>query len=373
MAKRDYYEVLGVPKNATPSELKAAFRKKAVLFHPDRNKDDASSSEKFKEVNEAYSVLSDAQKKQAYDQYGHAGVNASAGGAPGGAGFGGFDFGGLGDIFGDLFGDAVGGGRQRGRSRTQPGHDIRVDQSVNLHEVLNGVERTINVPMFQACDTCDGSGAQAGSGLTTCGDCRGAGQVRVSHGFFSMAQTCGRCHGQGQIVEKPCHTCQGKGRVKKSRRVKVRIPPGVEDGTTLRLSGMGEAGERGAHSGDLYVVIQVEQDKQFEREGANLFIERTVSFPLAALGGEIKVPTLEGSVQLKIPHGTQPGVLFRVSEHGLPHLKSRARGDLFVRVQVDIPKKLSKEDKKIIQDLGDRWGEQNVSKDQSVFRKVFGK
>jgi molecular chaperone DnaJ len=374
-SKRDYYEVLGVAKNATPEELKAAYRRQAIKFHPDKNPGNKDAEENFKEINEAYSVLSDGEKRKAYDQFGHAGVQG--GGGPGGfqGGFqgGGFDFSNLGDIFGDIFQDAFGGqgGRQQ-RGGGAAGHDLRIDKEVTLNEVLTGVDVTLNVPNRVACETCHGSGAKPGTSSKKCPQCAGRGQVRVSQGFFTMTQTCSRCRGFGDIVESPCSTCRGTGRVEKNRTVKVRIPAGVDDGTTLRVSGAGEAGERGGPAGDLYVVVRVTKDRRFERDGSNLLTDLTISFPLAALGGEVNVPSLEAPVRLKIPAGTQPGVHFRVSGHGLPHLRSKARGDLYVRIQVNVPKKLTKEEKKILQDLATKWGETNVDKDEGVFKKVFG-
>jgi molecular chaperone DnaJ len=372
MAKQDYYQTLEVGKNASPDEIKAAYRKQAIKYHPDKNPGDKAAEEKFKAANEAYSVLSDPEKRKMYDQFGHAAVDGSAG-APGGGfrGGQGFEgFGGLGDIFGDLFEEAFSGGRRR--AGTQPGHDLRVDKEVTLTEVLTGVDVTLDVPNYQACDVCKGSGAKAGTGHKKCPDCQGKGQIRISQGFFTMAQTCGRCRGFGEIIESPCQGCGGTGRVHRNRKVKVRIPPGVENGTTLRISGAGEAGERGAGAGDLYVVVRVAEDRRFERDGANLFRDHSISFMLAALGGEVEVESLEAPVRLKIPAGTQPGTHFRISGHGLPNLKSRARGDLYVRVQVNVPKKLTKEQKKLIQDLAVKMGEEHLAKDDSVLKRVFG-
>jgi len=372
MAKRDYYDVLGVSKGAGPDEIKAAYRKFAIKHHPDKNPGDKQAEEKFKELNQAYSVLSDPEKRKAYDQFGHAGVEGMGAGAAGQGGFEGFS-GGLGDIFGDIFEQAFGGARGGRASRGgQPGRDIRVDRDVTMPEVLSGVDVTLDVSNLQTCDTCSGSGAKPGTGQKKCSQCQGRGQVRISQGFFTMAQTCPRCRGYGEIIENPCQTCSGTGRVHRNRKVKVRIPPGVEDGTTLRITGSGEAGERGAQAGDLYVVVRVIGDKRFEREGANIYTDATISFPLAALGGEIDVASLEGNVKLKIPAGTQPGVHFRVSDHGLPSLRSRSRGDLFVRIHVAVPKKLDKDERKLIQDLAVKLGETNLSKDEGVFRRVFG-
>ncbi|MFN0117743.1 MAG: molecular chaperone DnaJ [Elusimicrobiota bacterium] len=367
--KRDYYEILGVSKSANPDELKAAYRKLALQHHPDRNPGNKQAEEKFKELNEAYSVVSDPEKRKVYDQFGHAGVQGGAGGA--GQGFEG-GFSGFGDIFGDIFEQAFGGGQSRQRSGGQPGRDLRVDKIVSLNEVLTGVDSTIDINRAQSCETCSGSGAKPGTNLKKCSQCGGRGQVRVSQGFFTMAQTCSRCRGTGEIIENPCHTCSGSGRVHKKASVKVRIPPGVENGTTLRVNGSGEAGERGAPAGDLYVVVGVKEDKKFERDGSNLFTDASISFPMAALGGEIEVSSLEGKITLKIPAGTQPGTHFRMSEHGLPSLRSRSRGDLYVRVQVVVPKKLSKEEKKIVQDLGAKWDEGKINKDESVLKRVFG-
>jgi len=372
MAKRDYYEVLEVQRTASADELKAAYRKQAIKLHPDKNQGNKEAEEKFKELNEAYSVLSEPEKRKLYDQFGHAGVQG--GPPPGGfSGEGVFDFGGFGDIFGDIFQEAFGGGRFRGgRSGAQTGRDLRMDHVVNLPDVLTGVDITLEVPRRSTCETCSGSGARPGTSPKKCSECQGRGQIRVSQGFFTMSQTCPRCRGYGEIIESPCPTCRGTGRIERTSKVKVRIPPGVDDGTTLRISGAGEAGERGGPSGDLYVVVRVNKDKRFERDGSNLLTDLSVSFPLAALGGELEVPSLDGMVRLKIPAGTQPGTHFRVSGHGLPHLKSRGRGDLYVRVQVIVPKKLNREEKKLLQDLATRLGENNISKDDSVFKKVFG-
>jgi len=369
MAKRDYYETLGVSKNASADDIKAAYRKQALKFHPDRNPGNKQAEEKFKEANEAYSVLSDSQKKNTYDQYGHAGVSSQAG-----RGQGGFDFGNLGDIFGSMFEDAFGfgGGRSRRRHGGQPGRDLKVEKEVTLNEVSTGVDVNLDIPNFQTCESCSGFGARSGTKLKKCPDCQGRGQIQYSQGFFSMSQTCGRCRGFGEIVEYPCGKCRGTGRVQRTRKVKVRIPKGVEERTTLRISGAGEAGERGAPTGDLYVVIRISEDERFERDGADLITDLTISFPLAVLGGNIEIPSLTGPVKLKIPAGTQPGVHFRVEGHGLPHLNSRSVGNLYVRIQVNVPKKLTKEERKLVRELAEKFGEDRISKDDSVLKRVFG-
>lgn len=372
MSKRDYYEVLGVQKNATDDEIRSAYRKLALKYHPDRNPGNKESEEKFKEVNEAYGILSDKQKRQNYDQFGHAGVDDSYAARSGGVGPGGFDFGGFGDVFGDIFEEAFGFRSGRRGRRSQAGRDLRADHEVTLLQVSTGTEATLAISNLVACDTCHGSGAKPGTSLKKCPECRGQGSIRVSHGFFTMSQTCPRCHGYGEIVENPCPSCGGRGRVKREKNVRVRIPAGVEDGTTLRIAGAGEAGERGHPAGDLYVVIRVRPEKGFEREGPDLHIRTSITFPVAALGGEVEVPSLDGQVKLKIPAGTQPGVRFRVAGRGLPSLKSRSKGDLYVHVQVDIPKKLKKEEKKLIKDLAEKMGEKRISKNEGMFRGVFG-
>lgn len=367
-SKRDYYEVLGVSKSASPEEIKGAYRKLALQLHPDRNPGDKASEEKFKEVNEAYEALSSPEKRQAYDQFGHAGPQAAGGfGGGGGQGFEGF-----GDAFSDLFGDIFGGGRAGGRRGAARGGDLRHDHTVSLHEAFTGTEIPVRVQRHVACDTCGGSGAKPGTSTKVCGQCGGAGQVRFSRGFMTLAQTCPRCQGQGRVIESPCATCHGQGRTRSTETIKVRIPAGVEDGTTLRVTGAGEAGERGAPSGDLYVVVQVEADPRFEREGADILVEKKVSIPLVVLGGDAEVPTLEKPVKIHIPAGTVSGALLRVRGSGLPRLRGSGRGDLLVRVVVDIPAKLSKEQKQLFAQLAQSLGETGLS-DENLFKKVFGK
>lgn len=365
MAKRDYYEVLGVSKGVSADELKQAYRKLALLHHPDRNPGNKAAEEKFKEINEAYEVLSNPEKRQAYDQFGHSGVG---GGAPGGGGFeGAGDFG---DIFSSVFGDMFGGGRSRRGPRK--GADLQYEHSVTLAEAFSGTQSTVRVSRATSCGKCGGSGAKPGTSVKTCPDCRGSGQVRVTRGFFTMAQSCARCEGSGQAIESPCPDCRGQGRVRTSDNLTVRIPAGVEDGTVLRVSGGGEAGERGSSPGDLYVVVHVRADDRFERDGDNLVTERRVSVPLAALGGDVDVPTLEKPVKIHIPAGTQSGSLHRIKGAGMPFLRGGGRGDLFVRVVVDIPTKLTKDQRRLLAELGQSLGETGIS-DEGFFKKAFGK
>lgn len=366
-SKRDYYEILGAGKTASPEELKSAYRKLALQLHPDRNPGDKAAEEKFKEVNEAYETLSNPEKRQAYDQFGHAGAQQGFGGG----GFQGFE--GFGDAFSDLF-EGMFAGQGGGRSRrSSQGADLKVEHAVSLHEAFTGVEASLKIHRHVACDTCHGSGAKPGTSTKTCAQCGGAGQVRVSRGFIAFAQACPRCRGEGRMVENPCAPCHGQGRVSKVETVKVRIPAGVEDGTTLRVTGGGEAGERGASPGDLYVVIVVREDSRFQREGADLLVMKAISIPLAVLGGDVEVPTVEKTVTLRIPPGTAAGTLLRVRGEGMPHLRSNGRGDLMVRIRVDVPTKLTKEQKQLFTQLAQSMGEKGAVLDESLLKKVFGK
>lgn len=368
-SKRDYYEILGVSKSASADELKAAYRKLALQLHPDRNPGNKGAEEKFKEVNEAYEALSNPEKRQAYDQFGHAGAQQGFGGAGGFQGFEGF-----GDTFSDLFEGMFGGGGGGGRSRrSNQGSDLKFEHTVSLHEAFTGVESALKIHRHVACDTCHGSGAKPGTSTKVCAQCGGAGQVRVSRGFIAFAQTCPRCRGEGRMVENPCGPCHGQGRVSKVETIKVRIPAGVEDGTTLRVTGAGEAGERGGAPGDLYVVVMVREDPRFQREGADLLVLKPVSIPLAVLGGEVEVPTVEKIVTLRIPAGTAPGALLRVRGEGMPHLRGTGRGDLLVRIRVDVPTKLTKEQKQLFAQLAQSLGEKGVALDDGLMKKVFGK
>jgi len=351
MSKRDYYEVLGVSKGAEKAELKKAYRRAAQKHHPDRNPDNKEAEEKFKEAKEAYEILSDPQKRQMYDQYGHAGVDPSMGGGAGGGGFGGGDD--FNDVFGDIFGDIFGGGggRRGGGRRQARGSDLQYNLEISLEEAVNGVKRDIKVPTFVDCDTCDGDGAKPGSGSKTCTTCAGQGAVRMSQGFFSVQQACPDCQGTGQIIKDPCSDCHGDGRVHKTKDLKVTIPAGIDDGMRIRLSGEGEAGGAGAVAGDLYVQVYVKEHPIFKRDGVNLYCEMPLSFVTAALGGKLQVPTLDGKVALTIPAETQTGRLFRVKGKGVKGVRSSLVGDMLCRVIVETPVKLNKKQKELLEEL----------------------
>ena len=348
MSKRDYYEVLGVEKGASEAELKKAYRRLAMKYHPDRNPDDENAEEKFKEATEAYEVLTDANKRAAYDQYGHAGVDPSMGGGAGGFGGGGANFS---DIFGDVFGDIFGGGGGRGRSSVQRGSDLRYTLELDLEEAVRGTTVTIRVPTLVACETCDGSGAKKGTTPTTCTTCGGHGQVRMQQGFFSVQQTCPRCHGTGKMITDPCKDCHGNGRVEKQKNLSVKVPAGVDTGDRIRLAGEGEAGVNGGPAGDLYVVVSVREHKIFQRDGKNLYCEVPISFVDAALGGELEVPTLDGRVKLKIPEGAQTGKLFRLRGKGVTPVRGDSAGDLLCRVVVETPVNLTKRQRELLEEL----------------------
>lgn len=350
MAKKDYYEVLGVNRDASEDELKKAYRKLAMKWHPDRNPDNPKAEEHFKEAKEAYEVLTDAQKRAAYDQFGHAGVDPSAGGAAGaGAGFGGFADA-FGDIFGDIFGGAGGGGG-RGRSTVYRGADLRYNLEISLEDAARGTETRIRIPAMEECETCHGSGAKPGTQPTSCTTCGGHGQVRMQQGFFSIQQTCPRCHGNGKMVANPCGTCSGAGRIKKQKTLAVKIPAGVDEGDRIRLSGEGEAGVNGGPSGDLYVVIQIKQHSVFTRDHNDLHCEMPISFTTAALGGEIEIPTLDGYAKIKIPAETQSGKIFRLRGKGIKGVRSTAHGDLLCHVVVETPVSLTSRQKELLQEF----------------------
>ncbi len=347
VTKADYYEVLSVSRTASDQELKAAYRKLAMQHHPDRNPDDHHAEEKFKQCSEAYQVLSDPDKRAAYDRYGHAGVSgAGQQGSP----F--VDFQDLGDIFGDLFGFNVGGGGGgRRQSRAQKGRDLRFDQTIEFEEAVFGKETEVSIRRMEACVDCRGLGTASGRGPATCQQCQGRGQVRYQQGFFSIARTCSVCGGTGSVISDPCRTCRGDGRVEREHTINVSIPAGVEDGTRIRYQGEGDAGRAGGPSGDLYVVLAVRPHKFFERDGHDLHCQIPISFTQAALGAEINIPTLEGPAALKITEGTQSGKEYRLRGKGVPYLNEHGRGDLIVQVAVQTPKKLTRVQKELLRQL----------------------
>ena len=372
MSKRDYYEVLGVEKGASDQDLKKAYRRVAMKFHPDRNPDDKDAEEKFKEASEAYEILSDSQKRAAYDQYGHAGVEGAAG--MGGGGFGGG--GGFSDIFGDVFGDIFGGsggGRRGGPSR---GSDLRYNLDLSLEEAVKGKSVKIKVPTLVSCKTCNGTGAKPGTSPKTCTTCGGVGQVRMQQGFFSVQQTCPTCRGTGKIISDPCVDCHGQGRVEETKTLSVKIPPGVDTGDRIRLSGEGEAGAEGGPAGDLYVQVHVREHEFFQRDGKNLYCEVPISMFDACLGGEIEVPTLDGRVKLRVPAETQTGKLFRLRGKGVGSVHGGATGDLMCRVVLETPVNLAKDQKELLEQLRDNMkGKKHSPRQHSWFegmKNFFG-
>ena len=355
MAKQDYYELLAVPRNASEAEIKKAYRRLAMKYHPDRNPDDKTAEEKFKEAKEAYDVLSDPRKRAAYDQFGHAGVDPSAAGAGGGYGFRGASFS---DIFDDVFGDIFGGARG-GRPASYRGADLRYDLELSLEEAVRGTTVKVRVPTQVQCETCEGSGAKKGTSPVTCTTCGGQGQVRMQQGFFSIQQTCPRCKGRGKIVTEPCATCHGQGRVQETKTLSVKIPPGVDTGDRIRLAGEGEAGESGGVPGDLYVQIRVRPHPLFSREGSDLHCEMPIAFTTATLGGEIDAPSLEGRVRLKVPAGTQTGKVFRLRGKGVRPVHGGEIGDLLCRVVVETPVDLNEQQKELLREFERSLEERN--------------
>jgi molecular chaperone DnaJ len=346
--KRDYYEVLGVNKDADEEAIKKAYRRLAMKHHPDRNAGDKAAEEKFKEAKEAYEMLSDEQKRAAYDRYGHAGVDPSAAaGAAGGAGFGSFADA-FGDIFGDIFGQQRGGG---GRSSVYRGADLRYNLEITLEQAARGTETKIRIPTQLACETCNGTGAKPGSKPVTCTTCQGHGQVRMQQGFFSIQQTCPKCHGTGKIIPDPCNTCHGAGRIKHHKTLSVKIPAGVDEGDRIRLAGEGEAGVNGGPAGDLYVQMQVKPHPVFQRDGDHLHCEMPVSFTTAALGGDISIPTLDGTATLKIPAETQSGKVFRLRGKGIKGVRSQQTGDLHCHVVVETPVNLTERQRELLKEF----------------------
>lgn len=370
MAKQDYYEILGVAKNASDAEIKKAFRRLAMKYHPDRNQGDKAAENKFKEIQEAYEVLSEPQKRTAYDQFGHAGVSGQGGFGGGGAGAG---FGDFGDIFDVIFGQHArrgGGGRQ---SHAQRGADLRYNMTLTLEDAVLGKQVKVEIPTFVKCHDCHGSGAAKGSTPVTCPDCQGAGQVRIQQGFFTVQQTCPRCHGRGQVISAPCMTCHGQGRVQEHKTLSVKIPSGVDNGDRIRLAGEGEAGINGGPAGDLYVQVQVKPHAIFERDHSDLHCHVPIHFVTAALGGEIEVPTLSGRVKLKIPPETQTGKMFRLKGRGVRSLRSTLVGDLLCHIDIETPINLSREQKQLLEQFEQALkadGKNHSPREQSWFDKV---
>jgi molecular chaperone DnaJ len=353
MAKKDYYETLGVARNAPEAEIKKAYRRLAMKYHPDRNPGDKDAEAKFKEAKEAYEILSDAQKRAAYDQFGHAGVDPAA---AAGAGFGGgfYSAGGgasFADIFGDVFGDIFGAGRAGGRGGAYRGSDLRYSLELALEDAVRGTEVRIRVPALETCETCKGSGAKPGSSPSMCRTCGGHGQVRMQQGFFSIQQTCPSCHGSGKTITDPCPDCRGRGRVQHTKTLNVKVPPGVDEGDQIRLAGEGEAGEAGGPAGDLYVQVRLKPHPIFKREGENLYCEMPVSFMTTTLGGELEVPTLAGRASIKIPAGTQSEKTFRLRGKGVRNVRSGEVGDLYCRVSVEVPVNLTARQKELLEEF----------------------
>lgn len=349
MSKRDYYEILGISRTASDQEIKSAYRKLAIRFHPDKNPHDATAEEKFKEAAEAYSVLSDSEQRRRYDRFGHAGVSSSASANWGAPGFGGIE-----DILGDLFGfgDVFGGGRTgTRRSAAQRGADLRYDLEISLEDAYRGLTAQLRIPRLETCETCSGNGSEPGTQPESCQTCSGSGQVRYQQGFFSVARTCHACRGTGRVIKSPCKDCRGVGRIEREKQMEVKIPAGVETGSRLRVQGEGESGTQGGGPGDLYVVIHIAEHDQFERQGSNLYASVPITFAQAALGADLSVNTLDGEEKLSIPMGTQTGTVFRMKGKGMPVLGGRGRGDMFVSASVITPTTLTREQRKLLEQL----------------------
>jgi len=371
--KRDYYEVLGVSRDASPEEIKKSYRKLAVKFHPDKNPGDHTAEEKFKELGEAYEALSDPDKRAAYDRYGHAAFSGGMGGGGGRGGFGGFHD--PMDIFSQIFGGGFedffggGGGRRKGSGK-QRGSDLRYDLEISLEEAATGVEKELEIERYVPCDTCEARGTKGSGGVKVCSTCGGRGVVARQAGIFIQQSTCPECRGAGETISDPCKSCHGEGRVQRESRIKLRIPAGVDTGTRLRSAGNGDAGVRGGTAGDLYVFLHVRDHDVFERDDADLFCEVPLPFSTAALGGELKVPTLNGQASIKIPAGTQGGTVFRLREKGMPALSSQRRGDLNVRVQVEVPTKLSHSQQEKLREFAESIGDHNSPMQEGFFQKA---
>ena len=364
MSKRDYYETLEVSRDASTSELKKAFKKKAMKFHPDRNPDNPQAAEKFKEAAEAYDVLSDPQKKSAYDQFGHSGVEGRGGGGPN------FNDVNINDIFGDIFGDVFGTRSQSRRQRR--GSDLQYNLDLSLKEAVLGIQKKIKIPSYRECHDCNGSGAAKGSSPVTCMNCNGSGQVRMQQGFFSVQQTCSVCSGTGQVIKDKCRTCSGVGAIKENKTLSVNIPAGVDNGDKVRLSGEGEW-QKGGQSGDLYVAIRVNEDPIFERDGRHLYIEAPIPFEVSVIGGSIKIPTLEKTISLKIPSNTQTGKVFRIKGQGAAMVRDSRRGDILCRVVVETPSNLNKEQTKLLNELSKSLDQSKNYPGTDIFLKAISK
>ena len=368
MAKRDYYEVLGIEKSASADQIKSAYRKLAVKYHPDKNKGDKTSEEKFKEASEAYHVLSNSERKQNYDNFGHAAFENGGGGR---GGFGNFDFSGsFSDIFEDFFGEGFGGGRRSRRSNNR-GSDLRYDLSITLEEAYSGKKQDIKFSTSEKCNTCKGSGSKPGTSASSCSMCGGHGQVRSSQGFFTVQQTCPQCSGSGEQITNPCSDCNGQGKKQTSKRLSVTIPKGVDDGTRIRLSGKGEAGTKGAGSGDLYLFINVYAHELFKRSDENLFFECPISIADAALGASIEIPTIDGGkAKIKIPAGTQSGKQFRLKSKGMPYMRGSGNGDLYIQVNTEVPISLNKEQKELLEKFREIENEKSNPSIKKFFQKA---
>ena len=371
MSKRDYYEVLGLSKGASGDEIKKGYRAKAKELHPDRNSDNPNAESMFKEVNEAYDVLKDADRKAAYDRYGHAAFEGGMGGGGGRPGGGPSDFSSaFSDVFDDLFGDFMGGGRGNSRNRASRGSDLRYNLQVTLEDAYSGLQKSINIPTSIECESCNGTGAEGGSEPTTCPTCSGMGKVRATQGFFTVERTCPTCSGIGQMIKNPCKNCGGQGRAEKDRALSVNVPAGVETGTRIRLSGEGEAGLRGGPSGDLYIFIEVREHDIFQREGGNLFCRVPVSMTSAALGGDIEVPTIDGGrSRVKIPSGSQSGCQMRLRNKGMPSIKSSQIGDMFIELAIETPVNLTSRQKELLREF-EAMSEDNNPESKSFFSTV---